>query len=75
MAEGLASGFGLGLLAVCVQILALLSVSRARSGKTVSLYATAFVIAGCVMVGMVMIDPSAFAYRHIDGIPIMAACH
>ncbi|MDR6679495.1 hypothetical protein [Pseudomonas oryzihabitans] len=75
MVEGLASSFGLGLFAVCVQILALLSVSRTRSGKTASLYALAFVLTGCVMVGMVMFDPSAFARIHIDGIPIMAACH
>ncbi|AHC83745.1 MULTISPECIES: hypothetical protein [Pseudomonas] len=74
MAELLASGFGIGVFAVGVQILALIAVYGTACAKEVRFYAVAFALASCVMAGMAMLDPLAFPQWHVDGLAVMAMC-
>ena len=71
MTEVLTSGFAIGVFAVGVQLLALLAVYGAGTSKGARFYAMAFVLGGCLLIGMVMLDPLAFSLWHIDG---MAMC-
>lgn len=74
MAEVLTSGFSVGVFAVGVQLLALLAVYGARSGRQACRYAVAFGVGCCVLVGMVMADPLALGSWHLDDLAIMAMC-
>lgn len=74
MAEVLASGVGIGVFALVVQILALIAVHGAASRKEVRFHAMAFVLASCVMAGLATLDPLAFTQWHVDGLAAMAMC-